>query len=925
MSAEGAGGGAGGGSIWTSAASLIASPEARTAAVAICASAALLVTLRGAPFKKPPKAPDKDYHDSSSLQQQDLSPLRSRSRSSFSSFSLSESKNSVAIFWDVDNCSPPSGASGHTVAQAIRKAAQSAAKEFTRSESNVSIVSFKAYLELTTEGVPTSASKVLLHSELQGSGVSLIDTPKSGRKDVADKMMITDLLSFAIDKRPPALIVLLSGDRDFAYPLGILRNRGYEILLVVPPIGATPILEASANYVLRWRQDVLGLERDAQGRLYDKSSRIKEIEGKAYAKGSTATTRTTQGVQQPNSATTTLKGPGAPPVPSIFNPLVVALEQMRKEGVNRPLRSKCATRLLSEDVDVYKKAGATTWGDYAAVAEAAGIITLGEGSKPGMEWIALRSLQDNGSTLKLKAAEKSASEKNAAGGNLVKAASAMGNGKSAEPANIKAAEKAALEKNGALVSPQKNAAAISNGRGVEPASVQGAESSNLQALENSKKADAKKATEKDEATSSNVDIEDITIFYPLIELYHQVKAELPKSEYPTVSQMTAQVTRMWEVSMRDAYGRANVKTFAAYMDLAEQAKVGRLVKLGTKTSITIVHIHSKYVNMVMSPKKSDAKLRDASKTDMVTSESSSGLAGVIKKNKELKEAKELKEQAENGSAIVNTETISPQKSSSNEKNTLLHAHLPSGEKIHVSYFPLCNTLLTQRAEGKMTSLDTFIQGVLSKHNKIYHFVNTPEQFASYIARAERDNIVICEGKPGKRFIRLAPRLCIGEEEHNRLRREKYAAENGSKESSTPVVTIMQRQRSKSSEEEVAKVIEEQSSVSLEFGTEPATPAERVKFKPLVDVLVSLRRDSPETNKEAPLSKVSSTLISHCPIEGKLVSPGVWIQSQGYSGFVEYFQAAQKKGFIHLIKSVDDKVVLRIRLAEKYEAMFFPSG
>jgi hypothetical protein len=210
---------------------------------------------------------------------------------------------------------------------------------------------------------------------LQGSGVSLIDTPKSGRKDVADKMMITDLLAFAIDKRPPALIILLSGDRDFAYPLGILRNRGYDVLLVVPPIGATPILEASANHVMRWRQDVLGLERDAHGRLYDKTARefessggrvvaIKESEQGTKSSSSSgktpkATTNTTTTTQPSSSPVTTLKGPGAPPVPAIFHSLVGVLEQMRKEGNIRPLRSMCAPRLQSQDSQVYKKAGAT--------------------------------------------------------------------------------------------------------------------------------------------------------------------------------------------------------------------------------------------------------------------------------------------------------------------------------------------------------------------------------------------------------------------------------------------------------------------------------------------------------------------------------------------------------------------------------------
>ena len=442
------------------------------------------------------------------------------------------------------------------------------------------------------------------------------------------------------------------------------------------------------------------------------------------------------------------------------------------------------------------------------------------------------------------------------------------------------------------------------------------DSSPVKPSEGIKKAEVNKEKER------SVNIDDITLFYPLIEVYKAAREGLPKGEYPTVAQMTAQVTRMWEVSMRDAYERANVKTFAAYMELAEQAKIGRLVKLDTKPAVTIVHIHSKYVNLLLTPSSSEAKLsQEPSKTIMP--ESSNGTAALLKKNKEAKEGKEVKE---NGKGPSSIEMTTPQKS--NEKNPLLHAHLPSGEKIHVSYFPLCNVLLTQRAEGKGTSSEAFLQGILSKHNKISHFVSTPEQFASYLGRAERDNIVLCEGsKPGKRYIRLAPRLCVGEEEHNRQRREKYATENnGTKEASPGVVTILQREKKEDrAEQGKADELEGEDvglAISSDFGSEPATPQERVKFKPLVDVLVSLRRELPETNTEAALSKVSSSLVSHCAIDGKIVSPGAWIQAQGYSSFVEYYQSAQKKGFIHLIKSVDDKVVHRMRLAEKYEAMFF---
>lgn len=294
-----------------------------------------------------------------------------------------EDTEPIAIFWDVDNCAPPTGSSGRSVALAVRNAIQ-----------NLDlgpIVSFKAYLELSSETQAPNAAQVQLRSELQGCGVSLIDTPKSGRKDVADKMMITDLLAYAIDQPAPATVVLISGDRDFAYPLGILRNRGYNVVLVTPPIGAVPILEASANVVMSWRRDVLGVQTNKDGKPYS-----------AYS----ATTKQSNYNNPSNNASSAAVNAnlsaGRPPgalrhqdrQPSnrtlqLFEPLIKLLEQIKKEGNPKPLRSMVAARLVSLDRGIFARAGAAKWAEYAAVAEAAGIVTLGSSGQAGHEWVAL--------------------------------------------------------------------------------------------------------------------------------------------------------------------------------------------------------------------------------------------------------------------------------------------------------------------------------------------------------------------------------------------------------------------------------------------------------------------------------------------------------------------------------------------------------
>ncbi|KAG6813357.1 hypothetical protein H0H92_011905, partial [Tricholoma furcatifolium] len=114
---------------------------------------------------------------------------------------------------------------------------------------------------------PTTFSKSLaLRSELQSSGVSLIDCPHNGRKDVADKMMldllakasIVDMLAYAIDNPAPSTIILISGDRDFAYAVSVLRLRRYRVMIISLPTVHTSLRMQASTFV-DWN-DVLSTE-----------------------------------------------------------------------------------------------------------------------------------------------------------------------------------------------------------------------------------------------------------------------------------------------------------------------------------------------------------------------------------------------------------------------------------------------------------------------------------------------------------------------------------------------------------------------------------------------------------------------------------------------------------------------------------------
>ncbi|EAU88192.2 EDA32 [Coprinopsis cinerea okayama7 len=148
----------------------------------------------------------------------------------------------VAIFWDYENCPVLGGCSGHQAVKSIRGAIQPFG----------SIKLFKAYFAISE----SHTKSVTLRSELQASGVSLTDTPHNGQKDVADKMIIVDMLLYAMDNPAPATVVLISGDKDYAYAISVLRLRQYDVVVLTPP-NASPSLTSHATVCLAWNKNVL--------------------------------------------------------------------------------------------------------------------------------------------------------------------------------------------------------------------------------------------------------------------------------------------------------------------------------------------------------------------------------------------------------------------------------------------------------------------------------------------------------------------------------------------------------------------------------------------------------------------------------------------------------------------------------------------
>ncbi|KAE9389468.1 hypothetical protein BT96DRAFT_767496, partial [Gymnopus androsaceus JB14] len=154
-----------------------------------------------------------------------------------------EETGQVGIFWDYENCAAPSSLNGYELVQRIRDVAH----EFG------SVKLLKAYTELSERSI-NSPRSITLRSELQSSGVSITDCPHNGYKNVADQMIIADMLSFAMDNptNPSnTTIFLISGDRDFAYALSVLRLRRYNVVVMAPSV-VHPSLRAQASRFFEW-------------------------------------------------------------------------------------------------------------------------------------------------------------------------------------------------------------------------------------------------------------------------------------------------------------------------------------------------------------------------------------------------------------------------------------------------------------------------------------------------------------------------------------------------------------------------------------------------------------------------------------------------------------------------------------------------
>jgi len=68
---------------------------------------------------------------------------------------------------------------------------------------------------------------------------------------------LVDIMAFIKDTPPPATVILISGDRDFAYLLSTVRWRKYNVVLISNSFMTHESLTVQASALYDWKSDIL--------------------------------------------------------------------------------------------------------------------------------------------------------------------------------------------------------------------------------------------------------------------------------------------------------------------------------------------------------------------------------------------------------------------------------------------------------------------------------------------------------------------------------------------------------------------------------------------------------------------------------------------------------------------------------------------
>ncbi|XP_042030645.1 uncharacterized protein LOC121777447 isoform X2 [Salvia splendens] len=158
----------------------------------------------------------------------------------------------VSVWWDFENCHVPVNGNAFRVAQSITNA--------------IRANGIKGPIEITAFGDVMQISRTNQEA-LSATGINLTHVPSVvGGKNSADRSLLVDLMYWVSKNPPPAHLLLISGDRDFAGILHRLRMSNYNILLASPD-SAPSVLCSAATIMWHWSSLLKG--EDLSGKLFN--------------------------------------------------------------------------------------------------------------------------------------------------------------------------------------------------------------------------------------------------------------------------------------------------------------------------------------------------------------------------------------------------------------------------------------------------------------------------------------------------------------------------------------------------------------------------------------------------------------------------------------------------------------------------------
>jgi hypothetical protein len=155
-----------------------------------------------------------------------------------------------AVFWDIENCPVPKGHSSYDIATRVRH-------HVSKAEDGVALreLGFRCFANVST--LPESVQQGLHMASVEMVHVA------DRKPGSADRMILLALDRFERAVKPPARIVLITGDIDFVCKVqDLVHQVGYFVTVVARDI-SKPELRAAASHCIRWSAVVASDGRSA--------------------------------------------------------------------------------------------------------------------------------------------------------------------------------------------------------------------------------------------------------------------------------------------------------------------------------------------------------------------------------------------------------------------------------------------------------------------------------------------------------------------------------------------------------------------------------------------------------------------------------------------------------------------------------------